>query len=303
MKAIQFSQYGKANVLEIKDVKIPTINAGQILVQVKAFGINPIDWKLRSGAMKAFIPLPLPFILGSEVSGIVMKVSDDVKHIKVGDNVYGRTQHAYAEYVSMDVDKTQIIPAFLNFAEAASLPSGSQVAYSALKTVGNIQKNQKVLIHAGAGGVGTAAIQIAKYFGAHVTTTVSNSNIPLAKQLGADEVIDYRATSITTLENEFDLILDSVGGQTQIDSWDLLKENGTLVTLVSDESAQFTPSPNKKFNFMRGLQNNSSTEVNQLIEARKIKPIIDQVYDFNDIAAAHIKSETGHVSGKLVIVI
>ena len=303
MKAIQFSQYGKANVLEIKDVKIPTINAGQILVQVKAFGINPIDWKLRSGAMKAFIPLPLPFILGSEVSGIVMKVSDDVKHIKVGDNVYGRTQHAYAEYVSMDADKTQIIPAFLNFAEAASLPSGSQVAYSALKTVGNIQKNQKVLIHAGAGGVGTAAIQIAKYFGAHVTTTVSTRNIALAKQLGADEVIDYRATSITTLENEFDLILDSVGGQTQIDSWELLKENGTLVTLVSDESAQFTPSPNKKFNFMRGLQNNSSTEVNQLIEARKIKPIIDQVYDFNDIAAAHIKSETGHVSGKLVIVI
>ncbi|MDY6525266.1 NADP-dependent oxidoreductase [Acinetobacter faecalis] len=303
MKAIQFSQYGKANVLEIKDVKIPTINAGQILVQVKAFGINPIDWKLRSGAMKAFIPLPLPFILGSEVSGIVMKVSDDVKHIKVGDNVYGRTQHAYAEYVSMDADKTQIIPAFLNFAEAASLPSGSQVAYSALKTVGNIQKNQKVLIHAGAGGVGTAAIQIAKYFGAHVTTTVSTRNIALAKQLGADEVIDYRATSITTLKNDFDLILDSVGGQTQIDSWELLKKNGTLVTLVSDESAQFTPSPNKKFNFMRGVQGESSTEVNQLIELRKIKPIIDQVYDFNDIAAAHIKSETGHVSGKLVIVI
>ncbi|MDY6451052.1 NADP-dependent oxidoreductase [Acinetobacter faecalis] len=303
MKAIQFSQYGKANVLEIKDVKIPTINAGQILVQVKAFGINPIDWKLRSGAMKAFIPLPLPFILGSEVSGIVMKVPDDVKHIKVGDNVYGRTQHAYAEYVSMDADKTQIIPAFLNFAEAASLPSGSQVAYSALKTVGNIQKNQKVLIHAGAGGVGTAAIQIAKYFGAHVTTTVSTRNSALAKQLGADEVIDYRATSITTLKNDFDLILDSVGGQTQIDSWELLKENGTLVTLVSDESAQFTPSPNKKFNFMRGVQGKSSTEVNQLIELRKIKPIIDQVYDFNDIAAAHIKSETGHVSGKLVIVI
>lgn len=303
MKAIQFSQYGKANVLEIKDVKIPTINAGQILVQVKAFGINPIDWKLRSGAMKAFIPLPLPFILGSEVSGIVMKVPNDVKHIKVGDNVYGRTQHAYAEYVSMDADKTQIIPAFLNFAEAASLPSGSQVAYSALKTVGNIQKNQKVLIHAGAGGVGTAAIQIAKYFGAHVTTTVSTRNSALAKQLGADEVIDYRATSITTLKNDFDLILDSVGGQTQIDSWELLKENGTLVTLVSDESAQFTPSPTKKFNFMRGVQGKSSTEVNQLIELRKIKPIIDQVYDFNDIAAAHIKSETGHVSGKLVIVI
>ena len=303
MKAIQFSQYGKANVLEIKDVKIPTINAGQILVQVKAFGINPIDWKLRSGAMKAFIPLPLPFILGSEVSGIVMKVSDDVKHIKVGDNVYGRTQHAYAEYVSMDADKTQIIPAFLNFTEAASLPSGSQVAYSALKTVGNIQKNQKVLIHAGAGGVGTAAIQIAKYFGAHVTTTVSTRNIALAKQLGADEVIDYRATSITTLENEFDLILDSVGGQTQIDSWELLKENGTLVTLVSDESAQFTPSPNKKFNFMRGVQDNSSTKVNQLIELRKIKPIIDQVYDFKDIAAAHTKIETGHVSVKLIVVI
>ena len=303
MKAIQFSQYGSADVLEIKEVKKPNIQSGQILVQVKAFGINPIDWKLRSGAMKNFIPLPLPFILGSEVSGIVTEIADGVQHIKVGDAVYGRTQHAYAEYVAMNADSTQIIPKFLNFAEAASLPSGSQVAYSALKTVGNIQKNQKVLIHAGAGGVGTTAIQIAKSFGAHVTTTVSTRNINLAKQLGADEVVDYSKIKTSELDKDFDLILDSIGGQTQIDSWDLLNENGTLVSLVSDESAQFSPSQKKKFNFMRGVQSNATTEVHQLIEARKIKPTIDQVFDFNNVKEAHIKSESGHLSGKLIVAI
>lgn len=304
MKAIQFSQYGAADVLQIQDVDQPKLQAGQVLVEVKAFGINPIDWKLRSGAMKAFIPLPLPFILGSELSGIVTEVANDVNHFKVGDKIYGRTQHAYAEYALIDADNAQIIPEFLNFREAASLPSGSQVAYSALKTVGNIQNNQKVLIHAGAGGVGTAAIQIAKSFGAHVTTTVSTRNVELAKQLGADEVVDYSKTALTTLTKDFDLILDSIGGQTQIDSWDLLKSDGTLVSLVSDESAQFQSAmQNRTFNFMRGVQKNSTNEVHQLIEAGKIKAVIDQVYDFQNVADAHIKSESGRLSGKLVVII
>lgn len=214
----------------------PEIKSGQVLIQVKAFGINPIDWKLRSGVMKAFLPLPLPFILGSEVSGVVTEISKEIQHFKVGDHVYGRTQHTYAEYVTLDENNAQIIPELLTLAKAASHPSGSQVAYSALKTMGNIQKNQKVLIHAGAGGVGTAATQIAKSFGAYVVTTVSTRNIELVKKLGAEEVIDYSKSSIKKLNNDFDLILDSIGGQTQIDSWELLKENGTLVSLVSDET-------------------------------------------------------------------
>ena len=304
MKAIQFEQYGPADVLKIKEVDLPTLKSGQLLVKVKAFGINPIDWKLRSGAMKSFIPLPLPYILGSEVSGIVTEVSSDVSSFKVGDRIYSRTQHAYAEYVIVNAEEAQTIPQFLNFAEAASLPSGSQVAYSALKTMGHIQKNQKVLIHAGAGGVGSAAIQIAKSFGAHVTTTVSTDNIHLAEQLGADVIIDYKKSRISNLNQKFDLIIDTVGGQTQIDSWELLNDKGTLVTLVSDESSQFKISNHQqKFIFMRGVQSNATNEIHQLIESGHLKPVIDSVYDFSDIAKAHIKSETGHVSGKLVITI
>ena len=182
------------------------------------------------------------------------------------------------------------------------MPSGSQVAYSALKTVGNIEKDQKILIHAGAGGVGIAAIQIAKYFGAHVTTTASEKNIKLVKSLGADVVFNYNDTNLSKISEKYDLILDSIGGQTQVDSWELLNEHGTLVSLVSDEQKNFrTIYPTQKFFFMRGVQGNPAHIINELIIERKIKPVIDQIYGFKDIDQAHTRSETGHVSGKLVV--
>lgn len=302
MKAILFEHYGSTDVLKVTDVEKPILKTKQILIQVKAFGINPIDWKLRRGDMQSFIPLPLPFILGSEAAGVVVELSDDVHDLNIGDRVYGRTQHAYAEYCIMNADQVAPIPEFLSFKQAASLASGPQVAYSALKTVAKLKNGQKVLIHAGAGGVGTAAIQIAKSSGAHVTTTVSKTNIDLVKQLGADEVIDYQVEDITTLQPNFDLILDSLGGAIQIQSWDLLKDDGCLVSLVSDEQQNFAPSAHHKtFHFMRGVQGNPSQAVHQLIQTQQLRPVIDQVFEFEDIAQAHLKSETGHVSGKLVI--
>lgn len=307
MKAIQFEHYGEPSVLKINEIERPALKSGEVLVQVKAFGINPIDWKLRSGVMQKFIPLDFPVTLGAEFAGIVSEVKGANSEFKVGDQVYGRAQHSYAEYVAVDPSVISIIPKFLSFAQAASLASGSQIAYSALVTLGNLQANQRVLIHAGAGGVGTAAIQIAKSIGAHVTTTASSHNFDLLQTLGADDLIDYHHQVLSKNSENYDLILDSVGGKTQIDSWALLGPNGTLISLVSDEQQhrvtyEHTPDQ-RKFFFMRGVQGNPAPAVHQLIQAQKLKPVIDQVFDFDDVAAAHLKSQSGHVSGKIVIVL
>jgi len=302
MKAIQINEYGSTDVLKISEVNTPQIQSGQILVQTKAFGINPVDWKIRNGSLKDFIPITFPHILGFELSGIVAEVADDVHQFKIGDRIYSHAAQTYAEYVTVQADEAQIIPDFLNFEEAASLPSNTQVAYSALKVIGSLEAGQNVLILAGSGGVGVAAIQIAKALGANVATTVSTKNIELVKQLGADEIIDYTTTSLTHSQTRFDLIIDLVGGQTQIDAWTLLTTNGTLVSLTTDERARIANIlDTQRFLYMNGPQNNPVVAVHELILSRKVKPVLDQVFQFDEICQAHQKSETGHVAGKIVV--
>ena len=304
MKAIQFNEYGTADVLKITDIPRPILQSGQLLVQTKAFGVNPVDWKIRSGILQNFIPLTLPHILGFELSGVVTEIAEDVQNFKVGDRIYSHTANAYAEYVLVQAEEAQIIPEFLNFEEAASLPSNTQVAYSALKIIGELQANQKILILAGSGGVGVSAIQIAKSLGAFVATTVSTKNIEMVKQLGADEVIDYTTTDLSEINTRFDLIIDLVGGHTQVEAWNLLTENGTLVSLTTDERQHISNIlDTQKFLYMSGPQNNPSKAVHELIASKKIKPVIDQVFKFDEIIQAHLKSETGHVAGKIVVTV
>lgn len=302
MKAIAFSEYGSVEVLKIVELETPIIHANQILIETKAFGINPIDWKLRSGIFKDFIPLPLPFVLGYELSGIIKNIGPDVKNFKIGDRIYAHANHSYAEYVAVDAAYAHVIPDALSFEEAASLPSNTQVAYAALKLFGELKAGQKVLIHAGSGGVGIAAIQIAKSFNAYVATTVSTHNIDLVKGLGADEVIDYTLTSMDQVETSFDLIIDTIGGETQIKSWNTLTAHGCLVSLISDERNKISDiKPSQTFHLMQGAPENTSAILHTLISEGKIKAVIDQVYPFDDIASAQLKSEKGHVSGKIVV--
>ena len=303
MKAIQIEQYGETNeVLKVNDVSTPTLQSGQILIETKAFGVNPFDWKLRSGIFAEFYPLPLPYTLGFEASGIVKHVADDVSKFKVGDKVYGRAVHAFAEEVVFNIDDAHQIPEFLSFEQAAALPGNTQTAFNALITLGKLEKNQKVFIHAGSGGVGIAAIQIAKYYGAEVTTTVSSKNIDFVKTLGADHVIDYRKTDLADVTDKFDLILDTIGGDTQIKSWRLLKDTGILVSLLGDESSQFDQIlPTQKFIFAEEIVENRSSDVHQLISQQHIKPVIDEVFEFDQTHQALQKSEDGHAVGKIVV--
>ena len=302
MKAIHMIAYGSTDVLKINEVPRPTLKSKQILIDTKAIGINPFDWKLRSGMFKEMFPLPLPAILGFEVSGIVQEVASDVKDFKIGDRVYAKTEQGYAEQVVLETDQTHLIPEFLNFEQAAALPANTQVAYNVLITLGKLKKNQNVLIHAGSGGVGIAAIKMAKHFGANVTTTVSTKNINFVQSLGADHVIDYTQVPLDQVTQKFDLILDSLGGEAQIKSWDLLDENGLLVSLLSDESAHFShPTHDRKFIFAVDVLENHSKEIHKLIQAGHIQPVVDEIFQFTEMAQAHPKSELGHVKGKIIV--
>ena len=302
MKAIQIKQYGDADVLEITQIPEPTPSTDQLLIENKAIGINPFDWKLRNGLFQDLFPLEFPNILGFEIAGVVKQVPDHVKNIRVGDRVYGKADHAYAEFVSMDVSQAHHIPESMSFEQAAALSTNTQVAYNVLVTLGKLKKGQKVLIHAGAGGVGIAAIQIAKYLGADITTTVSPKNIEFVKSLGANHVIDYTNTSLDQIQERYDLILDSIGAKTQIESWELLKQQGLLVSLLGDESAHFSKSKfDRKFIFAVDVLENHSDEIHDLILGGHIQPIIDEVFEFHDMAKAHNKSEFGHVTGKIIV--
>lgn len=303
MKAIQIEKYGPNNdVLKVNEISSPILQPGQILVKTKAFGVNPFDWKLRTGMFSEFYPLPLPYTLGFEASGIVLKVADDITNFKVGDKVYGRAIHAFAEEIVFDVNYTYHIPNFLSFEEAAALPGSSQTAFNALITVGKLKKDQKVFIHAGSGGVGISSIQIAKYYGAHITTTVSDKNIDFVKNLGADIVIDYKKTDLTEITDKFDIVLDTIGGETQIKSWPLVKDTGILVSLLGDESSKFgNILPEQKFIFAEEISENRSSYVNDLILNHHIKPIIDEVFSFENIKQALEKSETGRAVGKIIV--
>lgn len=304
MRVIEISEYGDSSVLEVRDINKPSLEKGQILVKVKAIGVNPFDWKVRSGIFADFFPITFPHILGSEVAGVVAEVSGDVTRFKAGDEVYGKALNAYAEYVVIDETQAHLKPDFLSFEEAASLPTSTQTAFYALVSVGQLVEGQKVLIHAGSGNVGLSAIQIAKYLGAHVTTTTSARNADLVKRFGADEVIDYRATRLEDVQDRFDLILDSIGDETQIKSWDLLTDRGLLVSLLSDESARFKDAGSatgKRFVFAVDVEGNYTGLLHRLIEDRHIKPLVDEVFDFADVAKANDKSESGRAVGKIIL--
>ena len=302
MKTVHMNEYGTSDVLKVVEVDRPVLGDNQILVDVKAIGVNPYDWKVRSGMFADFVPLTFPHVLGSEVAGVVAKVPDGYTRFKVGDRVYGKVMGAFAEQVALDDEWAHPVPEFLSFEEAASLPTSTQTAFNALVTLGNLTQGQKVLIHAGSGNVGIAAIQIAKHIGAHVTTTTSTRNVDLVKRLGADEVIDYKKSDLADVEPQFDLIIDSLGGDVQVKSWNLLKDDGRLITLVEDRSADFTGDrKNKSFVFAVDVEDNRSADLHRLIEDKTIKPVVDEVFAFEDVAKALDKSETGRAVGKIIL--
>lgn len=308
MKAIVIEEYGDRNVLVEKNIERPSISESQVLVEVHATSINPIDWKVRAGYLKEMLPFEFPIILGWDAAGVVVEAGSNVTDFKVGDRIFTRpattNRGTYAEYLSVDTNLLAKMPEEMSFEEAASIPLAGLTAWQCLVDFGNIQKGEKVLVHAGAGGVGIFAIQIAKSLGAYVATTASENNIEFLKSLGADEVINYKENDFSEVLNGFDLVLDSMGGDIQSKSYKVLKEKGKLVSIAQPPSEEEAASFNAEAGFVWLEPNGEQLQkLADLYVEGKVKPVIGKTFDFSEqsLKEAHDLSETHHARGKIVI--
>ena len=330
MKAIIAEQYGGPEVLELADVDVPHVGPNGVLVRVHATSVNPVDWKLRAGWLSGYWKLRFPVIWGCDASGVVEQVGSSVTLFKPGDEVYGfkhgrvgeTYRGTYAEYAVLPENMLALKPAALSHEEAAAVPLAAVTAWQSLVGLGRVKPGSKVLIHAAAGGVGVFAIQIAKSFGAYVAATASLRNHDFLRELGANEVIDYTQERIEKKLAGYDVVLDGVGESVWNSSLKVLRPGGRLITLTIPTPRG--PSGRLKFfstaiaGVMSGVgrallrgkaflmtqvkpRGGDLEKINVLIEAGKLKPVIEKIYPLEQVAEAHRESERGHVRGKLVV--
>ncbi|GLS90901.1 oxidoreductase [Psychromonas marina] len=306
MRAVRIHQYGGTETLQLDQIDTPTINADDILINVKAAAINPVDWKIREGYLQQFIPYKLPVTLGWDVAGVVTQVGTEVTDFKVGDEVFSRPDIArdgsYADYIAVKASEVVLKSDKLDFAQAAALPLAGITAWQCLVDVSQVQAGQRVLIHAGAGGVGHLAIQIAKAKGAFVIATASAANQALLTELGADQAVDYALGALTEQVEAVDIVFDTMGGEIQANSWELLKAGGMLVSVVEPPSEEKAKQYGVKSAFVF-IEPSSRilTELNKLVEADQLTPLIEHRFSLEQIEAAHLQSQSGRTRGKIVI--
>jgi NADPH:quinone reductase-like Zn-dependent oxidoreductase len=307
MKAVQYKAFGGSEVLEMVDIPSPSIqNEKDILVQVKAASVNPVDTKIRMGFMQQIRPVEMPFVPGSDAAGIIVAVGTGVTGFKVGDEVIAvPMKGAYAEYVVVNEAFVLPKPANLSFEEATSVAINIGAAQSVLFNEGKLEKEQKVLIQGGAGAAGAAMVQMAKGAGAYVIVTASGKGIDLVKSLGADEVIDYKTEDVTALVKDVDLVVDCVGGESQVKLFEVVKKGGKLLSIggvpPSPELAQqygvearFVVSDLSATNLKAGLK---------LVQNGTLKPLVSKTFPLEKAAQAQDFLAAGGVNGKVVLVV
>jgi NADPH:quinone reductase-like Zn-dependent oxidoreductase len=306
MKAVRIHSYGDAGVLAYEDAPVPSIGPHDILVRVVAASVNPVDWKIREGYLKEMIPYSFPLTLGWDVSGVVEAVGAAASRFKVGDAVFSRPDikrnGTYAEFVAIHEDEVAHKPKTISHAEAATLPLAGITAWEVLVTAAKLTGGQRVLIHAGSGGVGSLAIQLAKSRGAYVIATTSDRNVALVKSLGADEAVDYRAQPFEQAVKGVDVVFDTVGGKVQEASWSVLKPGGILVSIVGRPSEERAKACGARSAFVF-IQPNAKilAQLAELVDAGTMRPIVGAEFALKDTAKAHALSQSGRTVGKIVL--
>ncbi|NRS46514.1 NADP-dependent oxidoreductase [Brevibacillus sp. HB2.2] len=330
MKAMIIEKYGENVPLVMSEQPMPTIGEHDVLVEIHAASLNPIDFKIKEGKMKFLLNYRFPLILGNDFSGVVVKVGDRVNTFKPGDEVYGRPRKnrigTLAEFIAVHEDDIWLKPQGLTFEEAASLPLIGLTTYQAFVDILNLQKGQKILIHAGSGGVGTFAIQLAKLMGAFVATTASEKGYELVKSLGADLIINYKKENFEEMLTGYDAVFDTLGGEALEKSFRILKPGGQIVSISGMPNGRF--GKEAKLGWMKTIilsivsrkikaqEKKSQTRyhflfmkpsgeqlkvLKEFIEEGLIKPIIDKVYHLKDADQAFNYLESGRAKGKVVI--
>jgi NADPH:quinone reductase-like Zn-dependent oxidoreductase len=324
MKALQIIKYGEIkDSLVFNEVSQPSVQANDILIKVKAAAINPIDKSIIFGNLQGMLPIPFPSTSAYDVSGVVVEKGNEVNNFEIGDLVYSRVPQeqmgTLAEFVSVTCAAVSKKPGNISFEEAASLPLAGLTALQSLEYAG-IKQNDKVLIHAGSGGVGSFAIQYAKAKGAYVYTTTSTSNVEWVKELGADSVIDYKTEDYKAIVKDADIVFDTLGKKYTTEAFAVVKNGGIVVSVVGpldEESAKMFGMadyklPTELSNLVREkeavykfifMHPNGShlDEIKTLVEDDKIKPIIDKVYPLSESIEAFTHLASGRAKGKIVI--
>ena len=301
MKAIQAHDYGGPEVLILEQVPRPEPNADQVLIQLKAAGVNPADWKYQAGFFKQFMPLTFPWTPGLEGSGVVEAVGANITALKKGDEVYGIVSGGYAEYALASANDVQPKPGELTFEEAASIPMGFLTAWGALIDTANVQAGQRILIHGAAGGIGAYAVQLAKWKGAHVTGTASAGNLEFARSLGADNMIDYNATRFETLVRDMDAVIDTVGADLVERSFQVIRPGGIFVTVAARPAEDAGKAQNIRAVSAGRASADHLKEASELIKAKLLKPVVGKVFLLTEAHQAQELSRTGHGRGRILL--
>lgn len=308
MKAAQLTQYGGKEAVAINEIAKPEIETGKVLVEVHAAGVNPIDWKVQLGYLKDFVPLQLPVTLGGDLAGVVSEVGADVTEFKVGDEVYGQgsilggATGAFAEFDLTLPGSIAPKPEKLSFTQAGAIPLTGVSAIQALYDHINLESNQKILVHGGAGGIGSVAVQIAKHIGAYVATTVSTDDLEFAKQLGADEVIDYKTQKFEDSIQGYDAVFDTVGGETNKRSYQVLKEGGILVSMTEKPDEELSKQ-HKVTAMNQGTKVNPErlSKLSELLNADAITIHIEKTFPLEEAGEALEYLQKTPPKGKVVI--
>lgn len=328
MKAFVVAHYGPDG-LKPADVSTPSVGARDVLVDVRAASINPLDKMVRNGEFKQLIKYTRPFVLGHDLSGVITKVGADVGGFKVGDEVYARPRDlrigAFAEQIAIDADDLALKPSSLSFEEAAAVPLVALAAWQALVEVAALQPCQKILVHAGGGGLGSTVAQVAKHLGAHVATTAHTNDVDKIRALGADEVIDYTRQDFTQVVSGYDVVLDSLGPASLEKSLTVLKPGGLAISVVGPPDPQFATQLRRpllkpvmallsrkvrrrartlgvrySFLFMRA-SGTQLASLAALYDDGTLRPVLDRTFPFDRTLEAMAYVEQGKAAGKVVV--
>jgi alcohol dehydrogenase len=329
MRAMVIDRYGKVP-MRLAEIPAPEIGEYEVLAEIHAASINPVDFKIRDGKVKLLVKYKMPLILGNDFSGVIAKVGAKVTRFKAGDEIYARPRKSkigtFADYIAIHEDDIALKPKNLSFEEAASIPLVGLTSYQALTDILQLQKGQKILIQAGAGGVGTFAIQLAKLMGATVATTASAAGADLVKTLGADEIINYKKEKFEEILKNYDAVFDTLGGEILEKSFEVIKKGGKIVSVSGLPNARFGKEYGSGFfktllfsaasHKLTALEKKHNAEytflfmkpsgeqlriIANLIENGKIKPIIDRVLPFEDAQKAMEYAESGRAKGKIIV--
>jgi|SRR5215469_8987401 len=307
MNVVRIESFGGPNVLKLQKLPIPRPRNDELLVRVHAAGVSPVDYKTREGKYPAVKADRLPYVLGREISGTVEVPGPGARGWRAGDAIYamlGLGRGGYAERVIVELVEAAHRPKSLDHVAAAGVPLAGLTAWQGLFRHGGLSMGQRVLIHGGAGGVGHFAIQLAKARGAFVITTVSEKRMGFARELGADQVIDYKKLRFEQVVKGVDMVFDLIGGETQSRSWDVLRRGGILVsTLTEPPAVQAQARGVRAMRFTVQENGAELEEIGRLIDAGKVRPRISRTFALNDVIAAQQHLEEGHTEGKVVLAI